>query len=149
MIAADASDEKVDAAVVIVIGGGCAHAEAFAAKPGGFGDIFEDALTPIPVQAIPPRRVRLRKARLSGAVGEEDVDPSVAVIVEGRDPARHGLDLVLLRSRAIAQNGIDAAARAYVLKGDGRGVGIQRTGEDEDREAWPTTITHALHCTTL
>src|SRR5262249_51090497 len=126
-----------------------ADAEAFAAKPGRFGDIFEDALPPIPVQPIPPRRVRLRKARLAGAVGEEDVDQPIAIIVEGRDPARHGLDLMLLRSCAIAQNGIDAAARAHVLKGDGWGIGIQRTGEDEDREAYPTAITHALHCTTL
>ncbi len=54
-----------------------------------------------------------------GAVGEEDVEEAVVVVVEDGDAAGHGLDGVTARADAVLQLEVDAGGGEDVLEGDG------------------------------
>lgn len=92
-VLAGVGDEKVGAAVIIVIAGGDAEAEAeFDPREAGFfGDIIERAVASVSKQAVIKRRVSFLQFRKLGTVGEKEVHEAVAIVVEHRDPAAHRL----------------------------------------------------------
>ncbi len=105
-------------AVIVVIGHRRGHAVAFAAHPRFHSHIFEDAVPLVAVEAIPPTRIVLDELGLARAVGEKDVQQTVAVVIEHGYPAHHGLDLVLLGGGAIVEHEIDPGVCCDVFEGD-------------------------------
>src|SRR6185503_715057 len=83
-------------AVVVVVAGARALTPAALCEPGLRGDIFERAVTPVPVEMI-RRLLPFGKAFERGAVDEEDVGPSVRVVVEHGGAAAGRLEQVLVR----------------------------------------------------
>ena len=94
-VAAHAGDEQIGMAVVIVIGGCHAHAVTLSRDPGLGGDILENAIAAIAVKPIPEARIGFVEAGLRRAVGEENIQQAIAIVVEQRDAAEHGFDLML------------------------------------------------------
>ena len=139
-VAMYAGDEEVDVAVVIEVGGSGAHAEGFALESGFFRDILEAPLAQIAIQVIPPGRIGLGQGGLLGAVGQEKVDETVIIEIEGCDAARHGLDLMLLRRGAVAEDGCECALGRNVIEADRKRVGAERCCSEEEEDA-PATHT--------
>ncbi len=79
-ILADAGDEQVGEAVVVVIADGDAHAVHFDVEPGGFGDVGERAVAIVVIEA--ERGALLLVARPIHRIDEQDVLPTVGVVVE-------------------------------------------------------------------
>src|SRR6266700_48573 len=103
-------------AVVVVIAHARAHAEALAADTGPGGDVFEGTVAAIAVEAIPPAWIDFGERGLGRSVGEEDVEESVAIVVQEGDSAGHRFDLVLLGSGSVAEDEVDAGALGDVLE---------------------------------
>ena len=96
-VAMDAADKEVLVAVVVVVadGGGCVVAAA--GQAGLLRDIRKMALAIVGKQPVGVLGRGLLQRSDIGAVGEEDVQVAVVVVVEDRDPAGHGLRRVPLR----------------------------------------------------
>src|ERR1035441_4719153 len=90
-VAVHAADEDVLVAVVIVISNGHADIVAGAGQTGGGRHILEMSLSVIAEKAIGVSGSCLLQATDIGAVGEEDVERAIIVIVEYGDTPGHGL----------------------------------------------------------
>ena len=120
-----ARHEDVRVAVVIVIAHGNACVESAARQTGGIGDIGEDAVSVVTKEPVPIfRRVLCQRGEV-GAVGEKDVGPAIAVVIENGHPAGHRLRSVA-RQRLIA---LKLEINRLIRKSDGRGGG--RPGAEE------------------
>src|SRR5581483_9628404 len=136
-VAAVAGDVEIFETVVVVVADSHAHAVEVlrhSAKTGTFGHIGESAVRVLVVQAIPEFLAGLIR-RLSvghrigelGAVGEEDIQPAVVVVIEGGHAAAHGFDQVFVRSGGILLDEIDMALRGDVSElHAGRGLSGRR-----------------------
>ena len=116
-VAAVTSDVEVGSAVVVVVAHGHSHVvTAIAEEARWAGHVREHPLAVVVEQAVGEAGPLLLRADARrhgvfqlGAVGEEDVQPSIAVVVENGDAAAHGLDQVLLRGRRALVNKDDPA----------------------------------------
>ena len=121
-VTAHSRHEQIGMTVVIVVGGGDSHAITIAGQAGPSCHIFEHAISAIAVEAIPVTGVILGEAGLGRAVGQEDVEQTVAIVVEEGDAAGHGFDLVLFTgNRAAAENEVHAGTAADLFERDGDG----------------------------
>ena len=121
-VAAVAGDVDIFEAVVVVVADRHAHAVVVlrhSGEAGLFRDIGERAVGVLVIEPVPELAVGLvgqfaiRHGIVDlGAVGEEDVQPSVVVVVEQSDAASHGLDQILVRGGGV-----------FVLEVDPGGLG--------------------------
>jgi len=90
-IAVNAGDKQIGKAVVIVVAHGYSHVEAGSQQPGLRGHVREDSIAVVAIEAVVILRRGFFQSRKVGAIGEEDVGPAIAVIVEDRNAPGHGL----------------------------------------------------------
>src|SRR5579884_3802655 len=133
-VAVHTCDEEIGVAVVIVIAYRGAHGIAFADDSGFGGYIAEFQIAFVVIEAVPILRSGLGEGRKLGAIGEEDIRTAVAIVIENYQPARHGFDHVLLRSRAVMQDEIDAALRGDVLEANRSGRGTKHPSSAQNEE---------------
>jgi len=95
-VAVHAGDENVLEAVVVVVADGDSVVEAGAGEARAFGDVFEVAVAVVLEEAVGVFRGGLLQRSDVGAVGEEDVEMAVVVVVEDGHAAGHGLRRVAL-----------------------------------------------------
>jgi hypothetical protein len=143
--------EKVHVAVVVVVAGGGAHGVARAPQARSVGDVGEAETSFVVEQAVPILRRLLLERRKGGAVGEVDVRPAVAVVVEDGQAPGHRLDEVLLRARVVLDPEHEAGRGRPLAEADGgrrrsrgerpeqrprdkTGAGEARAGEGHARE---------------
>ena len=95
-VAIDAGDKDVFISVVVVIADGDADVVAGSGQAGFFGDVGEVALAVVFEEAVVVLRRILLQSLDVGAVGEEDVELAVVVVVEDSHAAGHGFGRVAL-----------------------------------------------------
>ena len=105
MVAVEAGGEEVDVAVVVVVGGGAAHAVHRHGQAGGARALDEPAGAVVLVERRQPGR---GLARPVAAVRQEQILIAVAVGVEDHDAAAHRLGQVLLAEGAVGVAEADA-----------------------------------------
>src|ERR1035438_7904433 len=89
--------------IVVVIANSYAYVVARAFQPGLFGHVGEDAVAVVAIQLIAILWVVLLQGGDIRAVGEEDVGPSIAVVVEDSHAAGHALRRVAAGSLIVFQ----------------------------------------------
>ena len=99
LVARDAGDEEIDVAVVVVVGGRRTHRVADAAHAGRRGHVGELHAAVVAIEPVGVGVAALGERGHLGAVGEEDVGPAVAVVVEDGHAARDALGVVLVGGR--------------------------------------------------
>ena len=97
-----ASDKEIVEAIVIVVAHGNTSGVAGARDAGFFGHVFKGAVGFLVVKAIPIFLAVFLRNRAFGrwivdarAIGEEDVEATVVVVVEESNPRTHGLQQIL------------------------------------------------------
>src|SRR5262249_28358863 len=110
-VRAEEGQVEVGAPVVVVVPHRDALAPPAAADPRPLGDVFEGAVAPVAEKGGAGSGTGSRRQR--GAVGEEDVEPAVAVVVEEGDAGARRLEDV--------GAGVPAAVRG--LEAETRGGG--------------------------
>src|SRR5262249_15337685 len=86
-------------------------------------------------QAIRILRTCFLDRRKLGAVREKQVDTTVVIVVEGRDPTGHGFDQVLVVRWAVIENEVEPAGGARVRKLHGRWLRRGCGGADQGSHA--------------
>src|SRR5271170_3239693 len=99
-----ASNKDVGMPVVIIVGNRDAHVEAGSGQPGFLSNIREDTVAVVPEETVRILWIVFLQCGDVRAVGEEDVRPAVAVVVEDRDAARHGSRRMPRRSLAVLED---------------------------------------------
>ena len=128
-----AGDEQIRMAVIVVVRDRNAHVVAGAGQAGGVGHVGKDAIAVVAEQAVAVlRRVFLQRGDV-GAVGEEDVRTSVAVVVEDGDSAGHGFGSVPGGGFVVLE------AKWESLEFEGMGLGECQRGRAGVRRSLPTT----------
>jgi hypothetical protein len=102
LIPSDARNKEIDAPVVVVVAGRCAHGVPDAGDAGRLGDVREAQAAVVAEETVGVGASRLLERRHLRAVGEKDVWPAVAVVVEDGQAARHAVDIELARRRRAA-----------------------------------------------
>ena len=89
LVAREAGDVEIFAAVVVVIAGGHAHAVAGSGEAGTLGNVFKGAVGFLMIDTVPILRASLGRERAFGhgigdarAVDEEDVETAVVIAVK-------------------------------------------------------------------
>lgn len=130
VVAAEAGDVEVFVAVVVVVTDGYSHVVADALETGFLGDVFEGSVGLLMEEAVPGFGAGFlgdgafgRRVGEGCAVGEEDVEAAIVVVVEESDAGAHGLDEVFFCSvRGLAVED-DVAGLGDVDEGAGGGRG--------------------------
>ena len=99
LVARDAGDEEIDVAVVVVVGGRRTHGVAGAAHARCRGHVGELHAAVVAIEPIGVAVAALGERGHLGAIGEEDIWPAVAVVVEDGHAARDALGVVLVGGR--------------------------------------------------
>src|SRR5258708_11828351 len=136
-IAPHSDDEQVGVTIVIVVRRRDAHAVTFALDACFFGDVFKRAVSAIAVETIPVRWIALAKIGLVGAVGEEDVQPSVPIVVEQGNATRHRFNQMPLRGLRIVEDEANSSARGHILENDGIAAGGNKKKKGGDLSGSP------------
>ena len=97
-VSVDAGYKNVFVAVVIVVADGHSDVITRTGEPGFFGYVLEVAVAIVFKETIRVLRGTLAKGLDVGAVGEENIQLAIIVVVKNGDPAGHGLGRVTLRS---------------------------------------------------
>ena len=121
MVAVDAGDEEIDVAVVVVVGGGAAHAVHRHRQARRLRALDEPAGAVVLVER---RQARRRLARPVPAVRQEQILIAVTVGVEDHHAAAHRLGQVLLAEGAVGVAEADAGGGRDVGEGDRRRTGL-------------------------
>jgi hypothetical protein len=96
--ATEARDEEIWPAVVVVVANGRAHSPARIADASFIGDVGKSSIVVVVVERAFCTGAGEGHIDVGG-IGEEDVRPAVAVVVDESDAAAHGLDDVSLIGR--------------------------------------------------
>ncbi len=115
-------DVEIHVAVVVVVRGGAPEPPRLAGGPRLLGDVGEGAVVIVPVQRVPELALQSPAAvvahvLLPATVGEVDVEPAVAVVVEDAGPASGALDDVVQLGAAVAVGESDARGSGHVDEG--------------------------------
>ena len=137
LVVLHACDEKVRMAVVVVVADGRTCRVPDAGDAGALRHIREVKVAVVVVQAVPVGRRLLGERWEGGAVGEEDVRPTVAVVVEHGEPARHRLDHVLVGRAVLLQDEVESRFVRDVLELDGASGWCVRGFKRGDAQAAP------------
>ena len=87
---------KIGVAIVIEVADGDALAVMpFAAKTGFFGDVRKRAISIVVIEGAAQRMRRLVNVG-GGGLHEEQIHPSVLIVVEPRDTGTHGFEIIFL-----------------------------------------------------
>ena len=119
LVVIDAGDVEVDESVVVVVSGGDAHGVAEAGEAGLRGDVGEGSVAVVVEEAVVEGGIGFVERWDLGAVGEEEVEQTVVVVVEGGDSAGHGFDGVAVRAGAAVEGEGDFRLLDDVVEGDG------------------------------
>ena len=133
-VAAQAGDEQVGVAVVVVVGGDDAQVVAPAGHARGLGHVGERAVAVVVVQAVPVAGPVLLERLDRRAVDDVDVEPAVVVVVEERDARDHRLRLVAPLRPARVGDEADPARVGALLEHDGVDPGGQRGGAGGEQQ---------------
>ena len=96
-VAAEAGDVEIGPAVVVDVAHGAAHGEAGRSDAGFGGDVGEGAVV-IVMEERASGLLALERHLYCGRVGEVNVGPAVAVVIDDQDAAAHRFhDVLLLR----------------------------------------------------
>ena len=130
-IAVDAGNKNVGMAIVVVISDGHSDVKPSALQASFVSDVGKDAVAVVPVQTIPVFGVGLLPCGQGCSVGEEDVGPAVAVVIEDGHAAGHrfggsaGWTFVTLKAKS----------QSLELEGDCGSGRLLAGGRDDEDEA--------------
>ncbi len=120
LVAVDAGHVKIDKSVVVVVAGRYSHRIADALQSGLLGYIGEGAVSVVAVEPVVVTGIALFQRRNGRAIGKENVEQAVVVVVEDRDSAHHCFKRVALRTDAVPELELDLRLFDDVLELDGR-----------------------------
>ena len=103
-IAVDARNIKICPAVIVVVSRGNPHAVAFTSKSGAICDVGKRPIVVVVVQAVIKTRAVFDESRDGGAVGEEDIEISIVVVVKQSHAAEDAVDYRLVLGWGIIEN---------------------------------------------
>ena len=95
-IAAETSEIQIRPAVVVIVAHGSAHGKTARVQAGLFGDIGECAVAIIVIKGA-GSFLALQSHLDAGSVGEINVRPAIAVVVDNNHSTAHGFDDVFFR----------------------------------------------------
>ena len=130
--AAEAGDEQVRPAIVVVVSDDCTHGPAGRADAGGIGDVGEGAIVIVTVESA-FGWFSSEGHGDAGGVGEVDIGPAVAVEVDEGDTAAHGFDDVALLGRGEVAE-VNTGGGGDVLELGKGGGGWHRLGVEQGRK---------------
>src|SRR6185295_4888812 len=123
-------------AVVVVVARCHSHSVGVSLQPGGLGDVSEATVAIVVIEAVPKTWVRF--VRQSGAwhrvfdacaIHEEQIEPSVVIVVQHGDPRAHGFWKVFLTGAAGLVFEANAGLGGYVFEQRWESRMCQRTFE--------------------
>src|SRR5271169_1280172 len=100
LVAVDAGDVKIDKSIIVVVAGGHSHRIADALQAGFLSYVSEGAVPVIAEEPVGVTGIVLFQRRDSRAIGKEDVEQTVVVVVEEGYSASHGFKRVALGTDA-------------------------------------------------
>src|SRR6185369_9098612 len=115
-IAVEAGDVKIRMAVVVVIRSRRTHTVALSTHPRAIRHVHECSIVIIAIEPIGKLALVLHQVRKMSAVGEENVEVSVTIIVQQRHTARDPVNHRLVGKSAIVENEIDSGSRLPVFE---------------------------------
>ncbi len=121
LVAVDSGHVKIDESIIVVVAGGHSHRIPDPLQARFLGYIGEGAVPIVAEEAVPVTGVGLFQRRDGRAIGEEDVEQAVVVVVEDTDSTRHGLKRVPLRTDAVLEFEFDFGLFDYIFELDRRG----------------------------
>src|SRR5579859_25576 len=119
MILTDASDQNVGEAVVVVILNGNAHAVEFHIEPSACRDVGESAVPVVVVEA--KRGAILFMAGPIGAVDQEDVLPTIAIVIQKSAARPEGLREVLAAEGSTVVLKLNSSRAGHIGETETRG----------------------------
>ena len=102
-VPASGADEQIFVSVVVVVADCDAEVE-IEVRPGEAGfrrDVLKGSVTLLMQQAVVIGGIRLLQFRQAGAVGEEDIQTAVVIVIEDSDSAAHRLWKILAFVEAV------------------------------------------------
>src|SRR5206468_12409292 len=102
-ILAEVADQEIVVAVAVVVADACALSPAARAEPGPGRHVLERSVAFVAIETIGWRLVRWKSFERR-AVDEEQIEPSVVVVIDERDAGPRRLEQVLV-SRRSAEHG--------------------------------------------
>ena len=127
-IAIDSGDVEIGPSVIVIIDSGSPHAVPFTRHSGSSRHLRKGSIMIVVVQPIGKCRVAFVQARNAGAVGEENIEITVVVVVQQSDATQCAVDDGLIIRSAIVQDKRHAGPFLAVLEGNSRLLaGLQRS----------------------
>ena len=116
-----AADEQIAISVIIEISSSGADRITGSCQSYFRCDIRKMAIPVVPVKTVEKFSGGLLQTREVCAIGKEQVQPPVIVVVESRNAARHCRRQEFLRARPIFEDKIDAGGSTLILEPDRSG----------------------------
>ena len=107
LVAVNARDIEIDKAVIVIVSCPDAHRVSNALQTRGLGHIGKCAVTIVAIEAVPIAGIRLFERRDCRAIGEEDIEQAVIVVVENGYSTQHCLDGIVLGADAVTKRETD------------------------------------------
>ena len=131
-------EEEIDKAVLVDIPGDDPEAVVAAVDAGGEADVAKHPRAEIPAEGMPGGRLGVSGlgSRKECPVGEIEIDPAIAVVVERGDAGRQRLDKIPPTAAPVGVDKADAGSLRGVDEPDRRGGGWWRWLGGDRRDRW-------------
>ena len=118
--------EQIGESVGVVVADGTALAVAVVPAGGRQRHIFEPPVAPIPIEAADVLRLLRVRVLETAAVGQEQIQPAIAIKVDPRGAAAHDLGKkIAIRDRVVEERELDPAVAGHV-DGSGAAPAVRR-----------------------
>ena len=101
LVTVHAGNVQIDKSIVVIIPSSDSHGIPNAFHSRLLGHIRKGTIAIVAIKAVPVARVGLLKRRNGCAIGKENVQQAVVVVVKHRNPAQHRFDRVALGGNAV------------------------------------------------
>jgi len=120
LVVVDAGNVKIDEAIIVIVSDGHSHRIADALQAGLLRYIGEGAIAVVAEEAVGITGIALLKRWDGRAIGKENVQQALIVVVEESHSAGHGFKCVALRTDTILERELDLRLFDDVLELDPR-----------------------------
>jgi len=120
LVVVDAGNVKIDEAIIVIVAGGHSHGVADALQASFLGYIGEGGIPVVAEEPVGITGIALLKRRDGRAIGKENVQQAVIVVVEDSNAAGHRFKRVPLRTDAVLELELDLRLFDDVLELDRR-----------------------------
>ena len=116
MVAVHTGDVQIYQAVVVIVSGSYSHGIACSLQTCFLRDVGKGAISVIAKQPVVVGRIGLFKGRNIGAIGEENIQQPIIVVIKHRNSTGHSFDRVSLRAEAVLKCEDDFGALNYIVE---------------------------------